>query len=187
MIPGIDVKFKDYLICGLISIGLSEILSIPDYLYRSIKHIPVKDIDPSFTGIIWFILSLFIDIIGSFSLNAYADSFCFKDAFRFKRIFNLMLKVKVEILICLTIYFILDKLTSPLEWGFIAATRHLHFTAFAFLISKVITIPIFGTVFGLIFFNLEAQIYKIAKNRLENKEIAIPEADLQYQTFEVSD
>lgn len=168
LLPGMEVKFRDYFIYGLISLGIFLIYSIPNSLLGLIKHTPAKDIGATFIVIPLLLLSLFLSIVGAFSQNAYADFFCFKDAIRFKRIFKLMFNVKLEIFIYLIIFFILDKLNSPLELGFVAAARSLHFTTTVFLLSKDFAIPIVDLVFTLMFLNLQAQIYKIAKNRLEN-------------------
>lgn len=186
LLPGIEVKLKDYFICGLISMGIFLIYSTPDYFLGLINHIPATATYNTFTRVSLYLLSLILSIICAFSINSYADSFHLKDAIRFKCIFKLMFKVKLEILIYLVLSFILNNLASPLGLGYIAAARHLHFTTIAFAISKDITIPMVGNVFTLIFFNLQAQIYKIAKKRLEDKEIAIPEADLQHQTFDAN-
>lgn len=88
--------------------------------------------------------------------GVFADNFSFKEALNYKRIFKLMAKVKSEIAIymlfaiCLMILIVISVLILSL----------FKFT--------LILAPILVTIGGLISVNLYAQVYKIAKSRLEN-------------------
>lgn len=173
LLPGKEIPLKNYLIYGLVSFGIYIPYSGLQSLLNLAKNVSANGTVNTLIEAFLLVLYLFISIIWAFSQNSYADCFSFKDAIKFKRIFNLIFKVKLEIFIYLTIYLILDKLCTPLIFGYIDIVRKLHFSTTAFVISKSFTIPIVGIIAMLIFSNLQAQIYKIAKNRLENKEIAV--------------
>lgn len=97
------------------------------------------------------VIYLWIALI--FAQSSYADNFCFRDAMNFKKVFKLMSKVKIEIFI----------------WFLIVALL-------GFILKLVLMLPLFILIIypivrvlvKLILNNLSAQLYKIAKFRLEN-------------------
>lgn len=89
--------------------------------------------------------------------NIYADKFCLEDAFNVKRVFNLISKVKMEILIYLLTAFLIIMMAAIIFYIF---TIH-------FVIVSIILIPVLITLAEFMLVDLQAQVYKIAKCRLE--------------------
>lgn len=163
LLPFLDEKVKRYFVYGLNSFGITLIyLLLGLVLFFVIPNL-LKG-----TGIISvliniiFVLGLIVGvIILFFALNAYADYFCFKDAINFGFILKLVAKTPLEIF-----NFVLFAIPLTVCINFVSS-----FTNFMLIIS-----PILIVIMRLILMNLTAQLYKIAKNRLENKEIISQDA-----------
>lgn len=104
--------------------------------------------------IVWF--SYFILLTGAF-----ADNFNFKEAKNYKRIFSLLSKVKSEIAIYIVCLFIAIVIITLLPF-----------------LPKITLIlaPIITAIIQFVLINLKAQVYKIAKGRLEIETIASQDA-----------
>lgn len=152
---------EDYFIYGLNSCGIYFMYAIPTLLLSIIGHIHAPIIIAVLTSILFLLSYLLLFIAGSFSQNAYADYFCFGNAVKFKKIFRLMSKVKLEIFIYLILSTILMLLYLCIVVILALIVKNINII-FAILCSIPIIILI------LIELDLQAQIYKIAKNRLEN-------------------
>lgn len=168
LIPELMEMLKDYFIYGLNSTGIHLMYAIPIFLLSIIGHIRASIIIAILTSILFLLSYLILFIAGSFSQNAYADSFHFRNAVKFKKIFSLMSRVKLEIFIYLLVFGALI-LFGLFIWGAVAViVRKLHINTHLFLILIYCIASITTTVISLIVFNLQAQAYKIAKFRLEN-------------------
>lgn len=137
---------------GLVIISL--IIGLKLTLYNGI----IKAIG-TMLGITSFISLIFFYFMWGFAGSAYADNFSLKDAFNFSKNLNLISKVKSEILV-----FALYSLIIILFYL-------LLFYIFLMYILSIVLIPVLAAASGLMFYNLQAQFYKIAKFRLENNQI----------------
>lgn len=112
-------------------------------------------------GISSFISLIFFYFMWTFAGSAYADKFCLKDAFNYKWNLKLISKVKSEILVFVIYSFIIILLYL------------LIFYIFLMYIISIVLIPILAAASGLMLYNLQAQLYKVAKFRLKNNEIIV--------------
>lgn len=109
-----------------------------------------------FIGIILLIPFILFLIAAGLAQSTYADSFHFTEAINIKRVFIIMSKVKVEILVYLLMSIILTFLTF-----FITLILVLS-------VVGIILVPFTTAILQLIIVNIKAQVYKVAKYRLEN-------------------
>lgn len=153
LLPELKNKIKDYVNYGirltgicLIYVAFSFILFIVTLFIAKINFlINILSIF-TFIGLVIF---LWIALI--FSESSYADEFSFKNAINFKRVFKLMSKVKLEILIWLLILVLLGLVLKTI-------IMLANFT--------LIVYPFVRVFIKLVLNNLSAQMYKIAKDRL---------------------
>lgn len=161
LLPTLHSNIKDYFIYGinLTGIGLVYIIFLAIILLSIIPFFLLKAnvIILVLLAIMYVCIAIFSVIVLIFSECSYADNFCFQDAFKFKYILKLMANVKFEIFILLFISLLLS-CTLKLV---------LIFTNFI-----LIFYPFIRVFIKLTGYNLAAQIYRIAKSRLENKEVA---------------
>lgn len=157
ILPMLNNKLKDYLIYGLQLTGISlvyiiflaiiSIMIIPFFIFKINAAILTLLI------IMYICVVLFLMATLIFSECSFADNFHFKDAFNFSLIFQLMSNAKLEILTL----FLFSALLS------IVLKLILTFTNFI-----LIFYPFLRILAKLMGYNLAAQMYKIAKKRLQN-------------------
>lgn len=159
LLPSLDKRVKNYFLYGLNSLGIALIYIVLGFVLFFVLPNLFKNLGIANTligslaniGLILGFIFLF------FAINAYADYFKFKDAISIGRIFKLMSKVQ------------------PFDYfGFIFFAVGLTY----YLSSSpnnifLIFSPFVAVIIRLTIMNMSAQLYKIAKNKLENKEIAI--------------
>lgn len=157
LLPCLDGKVKNYFIYGLNGLGITLIYMLIGLLL----FIYIPNLFKN-TGIISVVISLFSllgiiagIIIWLFALNAYADYFCFKDAIDLGRIFKLISKVQ---------------LLEFFGFIFIAILIVNGINLVSTLTNIILVVsPIIIVIMQLILMNIMAQLYKIAKKRLEKK------------------
>lgn len=170
LLPSLKSKIKQYFSYGIKNLGLSICYGIAFFIIGFVLSFVTglvlgilcailglnKIILPIVSIIIFVPVLILLVAFMVLVKGAFADNFSFKEAMNYKRLFKLMSKVKSEIAIyllltiCLTIALVIIVLTLSL----------LKFT--------LILAPILMAIVGLISINLYAQVYKIAKSRLEN-------------------
>ncbi len=137
--------------------------------YKSIQHMIFL-----ITGIIFILTG---SVFSQFLMCFYADILDFEECFNIKRIYKMFMGVKKEIIISILVYFLLpfvsvssaNFLLTLLYNQLSEITGNLTFLLtlgflFSILLFYLASIPL------LIFYNLWAQTYKIAKLMLNNKE-----------------
>lgn len=170
LLPSLKSKVKQYFSYGVKNLGLSICYGIAFFVICFVLSLVI--------GIMWGIMSA---ILGSNKIilqiaqiiifvlvlifmvafmplvqGAFADNFSFKEAWNYKRIFKLMLKVKSEIAIYLL-------LATCLTIALAIIVLILSLPKFTLILAPILT-----AIEQLISINLYAQVYKIAKSRLEN-------------------
>lgn len=170
LLPNLKSKILQYFKYGLSIFGLALIYAIAFFVIAFV----ISFISGFVLGVLFGILKfnkillpilltiIFIPIlllVVSFMIllsGKYADNFNFKEALDYKKIWTLLSKTKSEIIIyilliiCLIILFLTFTIISSI----------IKFT--------LLLVPILIAILQLISMNLKAQIYKIAKSRLEN-------------------
>lgn len=156
LLPFLNAKIKKYFIYGLYGLGITLIYIILGFVLFFVLPNLFKNLGIANTlvgslsniGLILGFIFLF------FAINAYADYFKFKDAISIGRIFKLMSKVQpfdyfgfIFFAVGLTYYI---KLSSSLNNIFLIFS------------------PFVAVIIRLTIMNMSAQLYKIAKNKLEN-------------------
>lgn len=160
LLPILNSNVKKYLIYGLNALGIVLIYILFLFLTAigigamfALLHI-AKILSIILVGIFLIFIFLFV----GFAESTYADYFSFKKAMNVSRIASLIPKVKTEIFI-----YILITIGLMLTLSIITA-------GVQFAKATLILIPFFTTLIQLIMVNLKAQVYKVAKYRLETKE-----------------
>lgn len=105
--------------------------------------------------ILYIVVGLPVFILSFIAFRAFADTFCLKDAFNFSRVWALVKKVKEEIVIALLFWIVLEILVQILE--IILKTNFV----------GIVLIPLIRMIKSLTIINIGAQVYKIAKYRLQ--------------------
>lgn len=158
ILPILNNKLINYLTYGINLAGISLAYTffsvlifipiIPFFIFK------VNLIILTLLAIAYIFIAVFLLIALIFSECSYADNFCFKDAFRFKYIFNLMSNVKFEIFILISISILLSVILK-----------------FILMFTNIILVlyPFLRVFVKLVAYNIAAQVYKIAKRRLEIK------------------
>lgn len=136
-----------------------------------IGQIPVKGLINLIFGVCLLCAYILLLISGAFSQNIYADTFYFHKAFEYKRIFSLMSKVKKETFIYFMFFCALTFCMILIIACLPVLSKNIHiaykvFLAFLYPMASVICVLLL-----IMFYNLQAQIYRIAKFRLENNQI----------------
>lgn len=170
IIPDLKGNISEYFVQGFISGIINSAYIILNKGLDLIGHIPVKGIKALILGIFLLLAYILFLILGAFSQNIYADSFYFHKAFDYKRIFSLMSKVKKEIFIYFIFFFVSSVCFILILVPFAIISRHIHMKTTYFLILLYPIISIIGVILCLILYHLQAQVYNIAKFRLENVE-----------------
>lgn len=171
LLPILNKKVKNYFFWGLSFIGImlcylfffigsSFCFSGLLYLGETIKILTYS--------IIYIALFLFIIAI-LFSEGSYSDDFCFRKAIDFEHIFKLMSQVKLEILFYI---FILIPFVALIN--IFSEFRNI----------MIIFSPFVIVIMQLIIANLNAQVYKIAKKKLENTVDINKETLIENNNFE---
>lgn len=144
---GSIIIFLYIVIMLLLFVIISSILAGLSILFKNMLIIGLLAI---ILNIPIFLLSISL----GFSLSAYAETLSFTEKIDFLNTFRLMSIIKFEIFIFVLVSF------------FITASVDLLFKNIRFIISPFIIV-----ILQLILFGSMAQLYKIARNRLENKNI----------------
>jgi len=155
LLPSLKGKIKDYFIYGINAIGITLIYLIFGIIIFFIASIILKlgGIISILTSIV-LNASLFLLLIAAiFAQSSYASDFSFQNSIDLRRVSNLMSKVKLEILMYVLIALPLCIILN-------------HFSK----IENIMLVfsPIIMVIMQVILNNLNAQLYKIAKKRLEN-------------------
>lgn len=161
LLPFLDEKVKTYFIYGLNGAGITLIyMALGFILFIAIPNLfKNAGIISALIGILSILVLIIGIIVLVFAFNAYADYFEFKDAISLGRIFKLM--SKVQLFDFFGFIFFTIGLANCIK--FISSLNNI------FLVFS----PFITVIIQLIIMNMSAQLYKIGKNRLENKEIAI--------------
>lgn len=161
LLPVLKGNVKEYLINGLKFLGISLIyLSV--FVIATLILIALTKTQSiiSFVAIALYIFfAIIMFMIFFFSESAFADNYKFKDALDINRLQSLVVKVPKEIFITILIGFGLTILMSIIAG--IAGVLNL----------KMITSAIIAVPIQFIMYNLNAQLYKIAKSKLDTIEI----------------
>lgn len=160
LLPFLKEKFLDYLILGLkVSAIFISFLALELLLFLPLVKL-FKMYSPAGTifGGLLFLLMLFVGLVLAFATSSLADTFDLKYGFKINRILSLMSKVIVEIIVYLILCVILAIIGSV-----IASVLKLN-------IAGIFFTPIITVIVQFITVDLKAQVYKIAKYRLENNE-----------------
>lgn len=159
LLPNLNKKFKHYFLSGLKIIGITlfyffYVIGL-SFCFSGFLH---------FGQVIKFItislmyLGFVISIVAVlFSECSYADTFSFKKAIDLEYIFKLMAQVKLEVFLYVVLLFLFCI---------------IKYTLYESKNTGIFVYPFIITFLLLIMANFSAQLYKIAKNRIENKEIA---------------
>lgn len=156
LLPFLDKKAKSYFIYGLNGIGITLIyIALGFIIFIAIPNLLKNTgIISGLIGILSTIGLIIGFIILMFAMNAYADYFEFKDAINLGRIFKLMSKVQLFDF-----------------FGFIFFTIGLAYYINLFSsLNNIFLIfsPFMTVIIQLTIMNMSAQLYKIAKNKLES-------------------
>lgn len=161
LLPFLKDKWIDYLMLGLKSLALS----ITFFAFAVLLFIPLF-ILLKMENFLWTILGLlvivciiFIGLMLSFATSRLADTFDLKSAFEFNTVLSLMSKAVMEIFVYLLICVMFGIVLSVAD----SILKHTHAI---FFIMPIITV--FSQVITV---DLKAQVYKVAKSRLENLEV----------------
>lgn len=176
LIPDIKGNTGNYFVQGLCFGLINFAYFIINKLLELIGHIPVNGVMTLFLGIFILCVYILFLIAGAFSQNIYADYFFFHKAFDYKKIFNLMSKVKKEIFIYFICFFVSMAFYIITIIPFVIISKYIHMQRTYFLVLLFLAVSAIGLILLLMLYNLQAQVYQIAKNRLENKEIAIQDS-----------
>lgn len=159
LLPSLKSNFAEFARYGVRSVIFTVFYMIIDIFLILLALILLKMSSGTVMSIlicgIAVIAIIFVSIAANIAIGAYADKFQLGDAFEIKRIYKLMTKAKVEILI----YIVMAVLISLLS-GIICAIL-------AITVIGMIFSPVVIAILQLTTLNLEAQVYKIAKSRLE--------------------
>lgn len=166
IIPETKGHIDGYLVQGFNSAIINFVYLMLNKLIDIIGHIPIREGAGLLSVLVLSCMYIILSISGAFSQNIYADSFYFHKAFDYKRIFCLMSKVKKEIFIFYCFCFVVILLCGMIALPCVMLCRHIHMNYMLFLILWYPLCVIVGTLILLIFYNLQAQIYVIAKNRV---------------------
>lgn len=160
LLPILKTKVRDYLVLGLKATCTALFYTLIFILISIAFLLLVKISKPAniIFEVIFFILLLLFVLVASFATSCLADTFTLKSTFNISRILSLIQKVSVEIVIYILLTIALT--VSTLVICFLLGVS----------IIGIILIPIMIAVMQLITINLKAQVYKIAKYRLENNE-----------------
>lgn len=173
--PDLKGHLGGYFLNGFASLIIYLTYTLAEKLLELISNVPTGGFISLILGIFLLCAYIILLISGSFSQNIYANSFYFSKAFDYKKIFSLISKVKKEIFIYF-VFFSLSILCCMLILFPIALLGHhwqiniVYFMAFGYP-----TISFGGVILILILYNLQAQIYNIAKYRLEKTKTELTE------------
>lgn len=160
LLPVLKDKWLDYLILGLkVTAIFISFLFVELLLFLPlVKLFKIETLTGTIFGMLLFVLMLFVGLILSFATSSLADTFELKYGFNLSRILSLIPKVIVEIIVYLILCVILAVAGS-------AIASLLKLNTVGILLTPIVTVIVqFITV------DLKAQVYKIAKFRLENLE-----------------
>lgn len=156
LLPNLSGNLKDYFIYGIKALGISLIyISICSLIFFGASAIS------TIAGLISLLAVLILFIACFLSQSCFADKFRFKDSVNLIKIFKLMSKGKIEIFIYALVTFQILITTNWLS----------KFTNIMFIIVSIIIV-----IMQLALMNLSAQMYKIAKVRLENTKTVAQDA-----------
>lgn len=156
LLPILKTNIKKYLSYGILGIGIVLIYTIVAVLISGLLGFTLWNISKIVALILLGILLILFAILISFAQGTFADTFSFESAMNFNYILKLIAKAKGEIFIYMLI-------STALILGLSAINTVLGLFKYALILS-----PIFTVFLQLITMNLQAQVYKLAKSRLEN-------------------
>ena len=165
LLPVLKSNFEKYLKYGLWVIFISicylciagVLLLIFSPLYGYVSYLTKGNILLLILSSIFYLTPFFLLVLSfGFALSSYADSLDIKDVSDIKRTFRLISKVKLLILGYLLIF-------AGLTLIYLGINAILSISKYTIILSSISWV-----ILQLININLEAQVYKIAKYRLEN-------------------
>lgn len=101
---------------------------------------------------------IFLFLVLIIATSIFADRFCVKDAFNFNRIMSLMSKVRLEFLMFFLMLFVVSLMSTVI------------ISTLTIIAIGTIFVPFVHALVQFIIGHLSAQVYKIAKYKLENTE-----------------
>lgn len=161
LLPILKNNITKYLKYGFKSLGFILYYFLLFILFAILIYIVVQMAIPKGKEILEIILICILYflfyLVYMVAQSAYADKFSLADAFNFNGILNLILKVKMEIFIYLLTSILIIMVAAIIFYIFM-----IHF-----VIVSVILIPMLITLAEFMLVDLQAQVYKIGKYRLE--------------------